>query len=78
MKTLVGLFARMCTVMDSQGALLNEAFATASHRTSVRPFVGVNPVVSLQVGFSVETLQLIVSITQWQKNLGFTLSQSLQ
>lgn len=46
----------MSTIVDSQGTLLDEAFATVFNRAPVWPFVGMNPVVSLQVRFPVETL----------------------
>lgn len=56
MATLVRLLARMCPIMDSQGALLNKTLPTPVNRAPVWPFVGVDAKVSLQIRFSVETL----------------------
>lgn len=53
---LVRLLAGMCANVHRQGASLDEALATAGRCTSVGSLVGVNAVVSLQVGLAVEAL----------------------
>lgn len=51
------LLSGVSTDVDSESTSLDEALATAGCRAGVGTLVGVNAVVSLQVGLPVEALQ---------------------
>lgn len=57
MLALMRLLSRVSTDVDSQSTPLDEALATAGRCAGVGTLVGVNAVVSLQIGLPVEALQ---------------------
>jgi len=56
----MGLLASVGADVDSKGAPLDEALATAGSHARVRTLVGVYPIVALQVRLAVEALFLYV------------------
>lgn len=57
MQALVRLLASVCPDVDGEGAPLDEAFVAAGGAACVRPLIGVNTEVSLQVRLAIEALQ---------------------
>lgn len=52
----MGLLASVGPNMNSEGTSLYECLMATLIAALVRPFIGVNSIVSLQVGFSIEAL----------------------
>jgi hypothetical protein len=51
----------MCTVVNCQSTLLYKAFPASWELAFIGPLIGMDPVVPLQVGLAIETLQHPVS-----------------
>lgn len=56
MLALVRLLTSVCSDVNSQGASLDEALATARGGARVRSLIGVNSIMSLQVRLAIEAL----------------------
>lgn len=54
--TLMRLLARVGPDVDGQGTSLDEALAAVAFVTCVRSLIGMNTMMSLQIGFAVEAL----------------------
>ena len=67
----------MGTAVDSQGATLNESLVTRFVVASIGAFIGMYSVMSLEIGFSIETLQDAIAISV-QSNLGKEVELSAQ
>lgn len=57
------LVTSMGTTVDGQGATLNESLVTRFVVASIGAFIGMYSVMSLEIGFSIETLQDTIAIS---------------
>ena len=60
---LMRLVTGMGTAVDSQGAALDEGFVARFVVASVGAFIGMYSVVTLEIGFSIETLDDTIAVS---------------
>ena len=59
------LVTSMGTAVDSQGAALNEGFVAGFVVASVGAFIGMDSIMTLEIGLSIETLCDEIAISLW-------------
>lgn len=57
------LVTSMGTAVDGQGAPLNESLVARFVVASIRAFIGMYTIVSLEIGFPIETLRNAIAIS---------------